>query len=79
MGKDVMRINSNLTKSIVDPGGLFTSKNKTVQAPAAPVAPAMPDPDGEAVASAKRRKMSAAKQRGGRDSTILSGETLGGY
>lgn len=78
MGKEVGKITKNLTKSTLDPAGLFTSKDTTtvVQAEAPP---AMPDPDGEAVAAAKRRKLAAMKQRGGRDSTILAGEdTLGG-
>ena len=40
---------------------------------------AMPDADNEAVAAARRRKMAAMKNRGGRASTILGGEdSLGG-
>jgi len=39
----------------------------------------MPDSDGEAVNAARRRRLAAIAQRGGRQSTILSqGETLGG-
>ena len=79
MGKEVKRVTSNLTKSTIDPAGLFTSKD-TVTTVQANAAPAMPDPDGEAVAAAKRRKLAAMKQRGGRDSTIIAGESdlLGG-
>lgn len=50
---------------------------KNVAPEAAPVV--MPDADGEAVAAARRRKMAAMKNRGGRASTILGGEDrLGG-
>lgn len=75
MGKQL----SNITKSAIDPAGMFTSKNTqtVVQAPAATE---MPDPDGEAVKAAKRRKAAAAQQRGGRASTMLVGQDdlLGG-
>jgi len=68
------------TKSMLDPVGLFTETNDTPQAaPVTPDATVMPDPDGAAVKAARRRKLAAMQQRGGRDSTILGGETrLGG-
>ena len=78
--KDKLAKPSRVAKSLLDPGGHFTSINddppleaegrdKTI----------MPDPDGEAVKAAKRRKLAGMKQRGGRDSTILGGEDrLGG-
>jgi len=68
------------TKALLDPAGLFTEINDTPQAAAVtPDATVMPDPDGAAVKAARRRKLAAMQQRGGRDSTILGGETrLGG-
>lgn len=75
MGKEIGKITKNLIKSTLDPAGLVTSKDTTTVVEA-PAAPAMPDPDGEAVAAAKRRKIAAAKNRGGRASTILDGEEM---
>lgn len=81
MGKEISRIGGNIFKSSIDPAGLFTSKGGSSPAPApapAPAPMAMPDPDGEAVAAARRRKVAAMKARGGRESTILSEDLLGG-
>ena len=68
------------TKALLDPAGLFTEINDTPQAAAVtPDATVMPDPDGAAVKAARRRKLVSMQQRGGRESTILGGETrLGG-
>lgn len=76
MGKQLAQMTKNLTKSSIDPAGLFTSKNTTTTVAAPAAAPAMPDPDGQAVTAAKRRKLAAMKARGGRDSTILAGEEM---
>ena len=79
MGKEIGRVTKNLTKSSIDPAGMFTTKDTTTVVEA-PAAEAMPDPDGEAVKAAQRRKLAAQKRRGGRESTILAGESdlLGG-
>jgi hypothetical protein len=71
MGKQI----GNFTKSTVDPFGLYTTKDttKTVTAPATA---AMPNPDGEAVAAARRRKLAEMQARGGRQSTILGEQDL---
>lgn len=47
-------------------------------APIEPMSVDMPEPDSEAVNAARRRKLAAASQRGGRASTILTAEPLGG-
>lgn len=91
MAKQAKKIAGNLHYSAVDPAGvmpdkvanpfgLHNSRGPVGQAVAAAPGPAvMPDADSEAVAAAKRRKMAALKNRGGRASTILAGEeTLGG-
>jgi hypothetical protein len=69
-------------------GKMFSSITKPVlgllgvKAPDAPVQQpekVMPEPDMEAVAAARRRKVAAMQSRGGRESTILAGEDrLGG-
>jgi hypothetical protein len=68
-------------------GGLLIDKRekdkaKTATAPAGPIeAPSadMPEPDSEAVNAARRRRLAALQNRGGRQSTILSqAEPLGG-
>jgi hypothetical protein len=73
-----------LPNNAVDPLGLFGAnyrgKGKAIAAPApAPAPMAMPTPDDEAVKAARRRQLAAAQTRGGRQSTILSGDDrLGG-
>lgn len=63
------------------------AKDKAKDAAAAAAVPAgpietmaadMPEPDSEAVNAARRRKLAAQQQRGGRASTILTAEPLGG-
>jgi hypothetical protein len=89
MGRDVKRIAGNVHEQTFNPGGVM--KKGTVDplgtfAEDAPMAEStdagpmvMPDADSEAVAAARRRKMAAMKNRGGRASTILGGEDrLGG-
>jgi hypothetical protein len=81
MSKMTGKLNAGrATKALLDPVGLFTEINDTPQAPAVtPDATVMPDPDGAAVKAARRRKLAAMQVRGGRESTILGGETrLGG-
>lgn len=80
MSKEVKRV----SKRTLDPLGLFDKggNDNPVDAPAAtPGATgptAMPDPEGDAVAAAKRRKLVEMKKRGGRASTIVSEDFLGG-
>lgn len=75
--KEVSRVTKNTTKSTLDPAG-FTSKDKG-GAPAAAPAPAIAMPDDEATKAAQRRKVASMAQRGGRASTVLSGDDrLGG-
>lgn len=60
-------------------GGLFKAPKAPVVPPPAP----MPVPNDEAVVAAKKKTVSAARTRGGRQSTILTdfgqaGDKLGG-
>ncbi len=66
-------------KATIDPTKKIIGGDKAAPAVAdEPVV--MPEPDDEAVAAARRRKVAGIKKRGGRDSTILAGEEnrLGG-
>lgn len=60
-----------------DPLGVYKLQDKGAAATATSATTAvMPDADSEAVAAARRRKIAAMKNRGGRASTILGGEDL---
>lgn len=60
-------------------GALFGKKKKKTPAPAPEQKPAvMPLADDEAVRRAKRKSIILQRSRRGRDSTILTGDTLGG-
>lgn len=91
MGKKMNQVFGGLHKTSVDPAnllsekkadplGVYKLKDKGAVTAAAPAPMEMPDADGEAVAAAKRRKVAALKNRGGRTSTIITGgnDLLGG-
>lgn len=77
---DPLNLMSDKTVDKLDPSGIYKPKGNGAGAVAAPAGPAvMPDADSEAVAAARRRKMAAMRNRGGRASTVLGGEDrLGG-
>lgn len=60
-------------KKVLDPLGLFTKPDKPKAPPAPPEPAVIPTEDSEAVKAAKRRQLTAAAARSGRQSTILSG------
>lgn len=57
---------------------LFSKSKKKAPAVAAPVEKPMPLADDEAVRLARRKSMAMQRQRGGRTSTILTGDSDGG-
>ena len=89
--KELNKVAGGIHKTSVDPANLMKEKDADplgvykLQDKGQPAvigsgaSAVMPDADSEAVAAARRRKMAAMKQRGGRASTILGGEDrLGG-
>lgn len=73
---EAARITKNVTKSKLDPAGLFTTKDTTTVA-SQPQTVDMPDD--EATKAARRRKVASMQARGGRASTVLAGDDrLGG-
>ncbi len=57
----------------------MSSLFQTPKVPKPPRPAPMPDPDDLRARQAKRAQMEMMGQRGGRESTILSGETSGDY
>ena len=76
MGKNLKKDTNNLTKSTLDPLGKFTSKDTMTMVAAS--AEEMPEPDADAVKAARRRKVAEMQNRGGRASTFMSEDRLGG-
>lgn len=90
--KTANKIAGGLHKTSIDPANLMSEKEAdplgvyklqdkgasvTIAQEAGPAV--MPDADSEAVAAARRRKMAAMRNKGGRASTVLGGEDrLGG-